>query len=386
MNRTLPEVIAEILTHNGAIIEETDDGCLEFLATETLADKLNLPDHGRLRFNYNDTGDAISATYDSELFKAMAGLLEGRGAFSVASFESSCPNTEKLLKNLNDTIALNNATFRLEKSELKAISYLLCYFKYTAISDEKREGIAPVLINELNLSVKPFENGLPELKEAGEGSTGIERHDLKTVFQSSYSAGVGMVKERLKDFIRSLERRLNRDIRRVHEYYETLKKEARVAIEKSNRPDSGKAASEEDRTIREEGIESKLEKKIDAIEAECKWKVQDLITKYSLNIQIEPVSVIRIETQSPVLWINIKRRLEARTFPVTYNPLIKQLDDLPCELCFNPKKPYFICDNKLHIICSTCFKICPDCGKQYCGACHIDGCPKCKGKSKSGRK
>ena len=380
MNKTLPEVIAEILTHNGAIIEEADDGCLEFLATETLADKLHLPDHGKLRFNYNDTsGDAISATYDSELFKAMAGLLEGKGEFSVASLASSYPTTQKLLKNLNDTIALNNATFRLEKSEIKDISYLLCYFKYTAISDEKREGIAPVLINELNLSAKPFENGLPELGEAGEGSTGIERHKLKKVFQSSYSAGVGMVKERLKDFIRSLERRLNRDIRRVHEYYETLKKEARVAIEK-------KAASGEDRSIREEGIESNLEKKIDAIEAECKWKVQDLITKYSLTIQIEPVSVIRIETQSPVLWINIKRRLEARTFPVTYNPVIKRLDDLPCELCFNPKKPYYICDNKLHIICSACFRLCPDCGKQYCGACHIDGCPKCRGKSKSGGK
>ncbi len=374
MNKTLPEVIADILIHNGAVIEETDDGCLEFLATETLSAKLNLPDHGRLCFSYNDTsGDAISAAYDSELFKTMAGLLKGKGEFSVASFASSCPNTEKLLKNLNDTIALNNATFRLEKSETKEISYLLCYFKYTAISDEKREGIAKVLINELNLSTMLFEDGLPELEDSGEESRGIERHDLNRVFQSSYSVAVEMVKERLKDFVRSLERRLNRDIRRVHEYYETLKKEARIAIEK-------KAAATGDRRVREEEIEKQLKKKISAIETECKWKVQDLITKYSLNIKIEPLSVIRIETQTPVLWINIKRRLEARRFPVTYNPVIKQLDDLPCELCFNPRKPYFICDKKLHIICSTCFKTCPDCAKQYCGACHKNGCPKCGNK------
>ncbi|GBD95409.1 MAG TPA: hypothetical protein ENG83_14390 [Nitrospirae bacterium] len=380
MNKTLSEVIADILIHNGAVIEKKDDGCLEFLATETLADKLGLPDYGRLRFGYNDSsGDAISATYDSELFKAMAKLLKGKGEFSVASFESSCPNTGKLLKNLNETIVLNNAAFRLEKSETKEISYLLCYFKYTAISDEKREGIAQVLINELNLSAIPFEDGLPGLEDSGEGSAGIERQDIETVFRSSYSAGVEMVKERLKDFVRSLERRLNRDIRRVHEYYEILKNEAGIAIEK-------KTASTGDRRVREEEIERQLKKKINAIETECKWKVQDLITKYSLNIQIEPLSIIRIETQSPVLWINIRRRLASRSFPVTYNPLIKELDALPCELCFNPKKPYFICDNKLHIICSTCFKICPDCGKQYCGACHINGCPKCGNKIKSGRK
>ncbi len=374
MNKTLHEVISEILTHNGAVVEETDDGCLEFLAPQTLSDKLSLPEHGRLRFGYNDScGDAISATYDSELFKAMAGLLKGKGEFSVASFESYQPDTEKLLKHLDETIALNNASFRLEKSEVKNISYLLCYFKYTAISDEKREGIAQVLINELNLSTVPFENGFLRLEDSGQGSTDIDRHNLKTVFRSSYSTGAGIVKERLKEFIRSLERRLNRDIRRVHEYYGALGKEAKIAIEK-------KAASAKDRRVEEEDIDRLLKKKINAIETERGWKVQDLITKYSLNIRIEPVSVIRIETQSPVLWINIRRRLGTRPFPVTYNPVIKKLDDLPCELCFNPTKPYFICDDKLHIICSGCFKACPHCGKRYCGICCRNGCPKCENK------
>ena len=225
----------------------------------------------------------------------------------------------------------------------------------------------------------PFEDTFPELEAAGEGSAGIERYDLKRVFRALYSSGVEMVKESLKDFVRSLERRLNRDIRRVHEYYDTLKNEARIAIEK-------KTASAEDLAAMEEEIDRQLKKKMNSIETECKWKVQDLKTKYSLNIRIEPISIIRIETRSPVLWINIKRRLAARPFPVTYNPLIKRLDDLPCELCFNPKKPYFICDDKLHIICSACFKTCPDCGKQYCGACHRNGYPKCGNKIKSGRK
>ncbi len=376
MNKTLPEVVSEILTLNGAVVEETGDGCLEFLAPRTLSDKLNLPEHGRLRFGYDDScGNAISATYDSELFKAMAGLLEGKGKFCVASLESFHPDTGKLLKHLNETVALNNASFRVEKSEIKNISYLLCHFKYTAISDEKREGITQVLINELNLSTAtPPENSLLQLQDPVRESTGIDRHDLETLFRASYSAAAETAKEQLKDFTRSLERRLNRDIRRVHEYYGTLRKEAKISIEK-------KAARGKDRKAGKEDTGPLLKKKINAIETERRWKVQDLITKYSLNIRIEPVSVIRIETLSPVLWINIRRRLGTRSFPVAYNPLIKKLDELPCELCFNPKKPHVICDDKLHIMCSGCFRVCPKCGKRYCGICHGSGCPKCSHKT-----
>lgn len=380
MNKTLPEVISEILRHNGAVVEEADDGCLEFLASGTLAKKLRLPEHGRLRFGYaGSSSDEIPASYDSELFKEVAGLLKGKGEFSAASFKPSyLPDNGKLLKNLNDTIALNNASFRPEKTEIEDISYLLCYFRYTALSDEKREGIIKVLINEMNLSSVPFGNGLDRLEDTVEGSKDIERHDLKKVCRASHSAAARMAKEGLKDFMRSLERRLNRDIRRVHEYYDTLGKEAESAMEKSTRQVPAMAVSSGDGPAGEEDMNMLLKKKLSAIETERRWKVNDLITKYSLNIQIEPVSIIRIETQAPVFMITIKRRLAARSFPVAYNPLVKQLDDLPCESCFNPTKPYYICDGSLHIICSECYKTCPDCGKQYCAVCHKNKCPKCK--------
>jgi hypothetical protein len=374
MNRTLPKVISEILTYKGAIVEEKDNGCLEVLCPDNLFDPLGLKEHAVLCFSYDQTErGAVYASYDSELFKAMAGLLKDRGRFSLVSFKPSFPNTEKLLKNLHGKIVFNNATFRPQNMEIKNISYLLCYFKYIALSDEKQEGIMQVLINELNLSASSFGNSGIELEDAVEELKDIGRYNIKTVLQSSYCAGTEITKEKLKDFIRSLERRLNRDIRRVYEYYGALKNEAVIGAKK-------KIVSTEDKGVREEIAEA-LKRKINAIETECTWKVQDLITKYSLNIRLETVSVIRIETHAPVFWINIMRRLATRLFPVTYNPIIKQLDDLPCELCFYPRKPYYVCDDKLHIVCGNCFNACHSCGKQYCGICYKNECPMCnKGK------
>lgn len=364
MNKTLPDVLADILTYHGAEVEKADDGSLDVVVPQEVSKILNMPEYARLIFSYDDDyHDEVYASYDSEFFRSIKTLFADSGRFSVATFETTIPNIEKLSRVVSEKIALNNAVFRLDRTEVKNISYLLVYFKYEALSDEKHEGILPLLINEMTLSVTPTVQDIIGLKDMEEELKDIERKDINDVFRAAYLSVTQMIKAGLEDFKRSLERRLNRDIKRVYEYYETLKTEVKNAIEKK-----GESAD-------------KLQNKLNVIEMEQRLKIQDLVSKYTLNIHIEPLSAIRLETATPVFWINIKRRLVTRLFPVAYNSIIRQLDILPCESCFNPKKPYYICDDKLHIICSTCFKICPDCGKQYCGVCYKNECPKChKGK------
>jgi hypothetical protein len=411
MDRTLPEVIADILTYNDGIVEQEKNGVLDVITPPDVSNALSIPEFIRLRFSYDETSDeTIYASYDSDFFTSVAKLLEGKGKLSIARHESSIPNVEKLSKTISEKIKFYNATSRLDKTETKNVSYLLCFFKYVALSDERQEGVISILINEQNLSTASFKHDITELNEVAEELKDIERYEIKKVFLSAYSACTCMIKENLKDFINSLERRLNRDIKRVYEYYETLKEETKKAIKKkalaseagnllrdievNNTSEPNNVQIEEkinqsiterdnliekqiqDRTINGEGV-NKLFNKLDAIETERKWKVQDLVAKYALNIQIEPVSAIRIETQTILSLINIKRRLSSRLFPIYFNPIIRQIDALPCESCFRPQKPYYICDDKLHVICTNCFMICNNCKKQYCKVCY-DMCPKCK--------
>lgn len=377
MNKILPEVITEILTYNGAIAEQTDNNVLDIILTRDLSETLSIPEYARLYFSHEtQSDDGIYASYDSEVFSSMAKLFSVKGRFSAAKYEAPFqPNMEKLTKSISEKITFSNATFRIDKTEQRNIPYLLVYFKYTALSDEKHEGVMPVLINGLNLSASPFENYIGEfihmLKETEHvPGSDISRSEMMRVFKAAYSAGTRIVEDQLKDFVRSLERRLNRDTRRVYEYYATLKKETELAIWKKKRTQI------EDKTIKGDGIE-RLSAKLEAIESERKWKIQDLISRYALSIQIEPVSAIRIETPTSLVLINIKRRLASRQFPVTYNPLTRHLDPLPCESCFHPKGAFYICDDRLHIVCAACFKTCPDCSKQYCHACN-SACPKCR--------
>jgi hypothetical protein len=378
--RPLSEVLSDILTLQGAILEKRGEQ-VEFLCPPSLSETLNIPEHGMLSFTYHPPyEEVISATYESELFRAIEKLFSEKGKMAVATYPSHLPNIEKLSKKISEKVILSNATFRLKKVEIQKINYVLCFFKYMAISDEKREGFFSVLVNELNLSSSPSAESLRDfmndLKEPDPELTKPRKESIKALLSGLSSSSI-FVEEELGQFIKSLERRLNRDIKRVVDYYETLKLETQKVFDKKSFSGDKEFEMEmKDETLKKQEGEKLLEK-LNAIESEKRWKIQDLISKYAISVQMEPVCTILIETESPVFWIDIRRRLSSRSFPLTYNPMLKKMDPLPCEACFYPRGGYYICDEKLHLLCSSCFKICGECGKPYCSACHKSGCPKC---------
>ncbi|MBI4746028.1 MAG: hypothetical protein HY786_05710, partial [Deltaproteobacteria bacterium] len=352
MTRSVSEFFMDILEYNGSVIEKLDGGVLEALLTPEASKTLEIPEHTRLCFSYDEAqGKNIYASYDSEIFKTSVRLLSGRGRYALGLFEAPAQNLSKLVHLVESRISFHNAVFRLENTETRKIPYLLTVFRYTALSDEKHEGIVTVLLNTENLSVAAMPEGmsgiLDRLKESDtvnpvESLPTIPEKDMERLFRAAHCAAMGMVKARLAEFVKSLDRRLNRDARRVFEYYDTMKGETIKAIKKNAVKEGGDIDKQiQEKTVKGEGID-RLLSKLDAIDAERKWKVRDLVSKYSLNIKVEPVSAISIIADLPVFTVKIKRRLASRDFPVTYNPIVRHLDPLPCESCFSPGHGHYV--------------------------------------------
>ena len=230
--RSLFDFTIDFLSINGALLEDVNEE-LEVLLPPDLARCLEIPEHVHLSFSL-DGKETVSLTYDSELFKNIGKFLENRGRFSIANISAPPMKLEKLEEKIHENLILNNAVFSLEKIETKTISYLLAYFKYIALSDEREEGIAASLINEFNLSLKQWKIDSSEIwRNMQEGFLeGGKRHPPHTVLKSLYRAQIEIIKEKLQEFVKSLERRLNRDIDRVYHYYQTLIEEIRHTIEK----------------------------------------------------------------------------------------------------------------------------------------------------------
>ncbi|MBI4522716.1 MAG: hypothetical protein HY695_02760 [Deltaproteobacteria bacterium] len=362
MRSSLPDFTRHLLAESGGVVEPSPDG-LEVLLPAEVARLLEIPEHANLSFSGN-SGEGLSVSYNSEILKKMARLIGDRGKFSTVGFTPPLVRIEKLEEHLDKKVVFHNAVFRVERKEEKLLSYLLGYCKYLALSDDRQEGILSCLINELNLSVQKTTPDILDLVTRcfAEPPGEAERESDERVLKTLWRAQTEIVKEMLREFLQSLERRMNRDIQRVHDYYQTLIHEHRQSLQKKV-----SAAEEKEKTLG----------RIEAIERELEGKIQDLIGKFSVDLRIEPISFIRVEVTSPVFWLLVRRRKEARRFPLTYNPLLKSLDPLPCEACFYPRKGHYVCDDRLHILCRQCFGPCLGCGKTYCCACHPKSCPRC---------
>lgn len=353
----------DFLSQNGAIAEEKN-GALEVVFPAGLAKALGVEEYCNLIFSSNENSGTL-VFYDSEIFKKMPAVLQKKGRYSVASALLSQIRVEKLKKKVVDKINLANAVFSVGESEERRISYLLAFFKFTAFSDERREGVAPLMINEFNLSSRKLEiSKLDDLMDVLQDQAGDNKHEVDDkILKALCLAPKELAMKEIGDFLQSANRRLNRDSQRIHEYYYALISEAKQFFKKRVAQDK----KEKEKTL----------SKIKAIETELKWKINDLIAKYSIEIRLEPVSFIRVETAAPIFWLTIKRRKSTRLFPLTYNPLLKTFDDLPCESCFFSGETCYVCDDRSHIVCGKCFSACAKCGKSYCRACYGPVCSKC---------
>jgi hypothetical protein len=375
----LHDVIENILTLNGAVTEKQDDDRLNIILPPQVANILNTPEYTTLCFSYNQLhDDTVYATYDSEFFQSIRKLLDLTGRFAFAEFETKLPAIEKVSSMVEQKIGFDNATFRIEKTDIEEVFYLLFFVKFTALSDEKHEGLLPIMVNSTNASITTL-HATDIIEELTEQQTpnNIPPDTMNRMFHIANRAVPKLIEAKIGDFTRSLERRLNRDIRRVYEYYEALKTQIKdIIAKKTGNSSMDEFTNRRSSTLILEEDVNKLRNKLVAIEAEQKWKVSDLVTKYTMSIKWDTVGSIAVRTRTIQCLINIKRRLGTRQFPVTYNPMLRQLDPLTCESCF-VETANLVCDDHLHIVCRNCLKPCPHCGKEYCRKCYTV-CPKCK--------
>ncbi|MDO8723210.1 MAG: zinc finger, RING-type domain-containing protein [Syntrophales bacterium] len=371
--RNLPEVIADILESRGAAVEKSGENGLDVIASPGIVSLLDVPEYHRLSFTGEyDVKDSLYASYDSDYFRSLERLFTDGGRKAAVTLESPTVRHERIAETLADRLPLTNAAFRLERVEEKTLSYFLVYFRFTALSDDRHDGMFSVLVNPLNASTSLLEDGLESLagriKPLPASEEEIPAAEMMEILGWAHRAAAGMVRDRLTDFIRSAERRLNRDVKRVYEYYETLKEEIDRRSRKKMSAGEGAKVPAEKSNLEEMEI---LRRKREAIEAEREWKVNDLIAKYALGIRNTPFCVLRIQATVPVFFITLKRRLSSRPFAVTYNPLLKRIDALPCESCYHPSGGggYTICDDKLHIVCDRCMANSPASGRPLCPAC-----------------
>ena len=360
---------ARVLEHEGALVDYFEPEGLEAMLPSELQQSLRSPEMMRLGFGAEAPPNSQRASLESDWLERIGSLLTVRGKQLHFVADTTLPELTAVDRMLEHSLELPNAVYRFLGVTPAFTRYLLFVFRYTAISDEKREGVIRLGVNTANGSMidafvnelwhavvsddlpattdEPFDSQLPPQWDA------VKQHALLK------RALPDRVRTQLQPFLNGMQRRLDRDLERVLEYYDGMRQEAFRKLKKKN-ADSARE-----------------QLRLDSAEREYQAKVSDLKQKYDLRVTLELSQTLELICPVQRLELLIKRRKGERKMPLDWNPLVRALEPLPCEWSATADKGRMICDDKLHCVSLPGHAPCENCNKEYCRACHPMRCPKC---------
>jgi hypothetical protein len=375
----LREFVADMLESEGAAIEPVEPDGLEVLAPEHLRTAMGWPEFARLGFGATLPAGAMPIGLEGDWLDRFGGLLGERGRFAarqlVVANNIEAPNDAGRL--LDRALDLPNAVWRLHDAKPAWTRCLLLAFRYTAISDEKREGLIWLGFNQgtgaiidgdilvrLRTLLASIVNWHPPEPDTCRAAG--EAWDETTLAARVQPLVEHHVRRDLEFFLNAMRRRLDRDRERIHEYHDDLRRTAQMKL----------AALGSARAEKAEADRKRETMRVATIEREYAAKLDDLRHNYALRVTVDWMQGLTLFT--PVLRYDvlIKRRKGERMICIDWHPAIRMIEPPPSDWGLGVGRARLVCDDHLHLTDLSGQAPCPSCGKTWCRACH-SACPRC---------
>lgn len=365
---------ARLLDYEGVLVEHVEPDGLELLAPAPVAEALQIPELARLGFGMELPAGAERVGLESDWLERFGHLLGGRGQTARVTLPATLPPLTNPERVVEHTVNLQNAVYRVVGVTPAWTRYLIMLFRVTAFSDEKRDGVVNLGFNLANGST--LDAIADQLLSAAIEMAGVK--DASAPAPASLPPGwtpaqlksraVRALPERIEahlaPFLKGMQRRLDRDLRRVHDYFSDLRAESLLRLRK-------RLASAENETAREGP-------RLEAITREYEAKVADLRQKYALRVDVTWSQTLEIVMPVQRVELLIRRRKGERRITLDWNPLARKLDITPCEYSYTQSPVRVVCDDRLHLTSPAAQAPCAGCDKAYCRACQPLRCPKCR--------
>jgi hypothetical protein len=377
---SLRDFVADLLASQGAALELQEPDGLDVLAPEPVRSALGWPELVRLEFGPQPPSGATPIGLEGDWLDRFGALLGGRGRFAerqlVLPHEVAPPSDSERL--IDRALELPNAVWRLRKSEPTSTRCLLLAFRYSAVSDEKREGLiwlgfncatgavlSDDLLGRLRLSLEhDMDWRVPE-PEARRAAGPV--WDVQTLSERVTPLVEHHVRRDLEPFLRAMRRRLGRDRARVHTYHDDLRRSAQIKLAALQSATGDKAEADRKREMM----------RVEAIEREYAAKIEDLRHHYALHVTVNWVQGLTLAAPVHRYEVLIKRRKGERIVAIDWHLAARMMEPPPCDWGLGLERARLVCDDHLHLTDLSGHAPCSSCGKTWCRACHSAACPRC---------
>ena len=377
----LRDFVADLMECDGAMIDAVEPDGLDVMAPEPLRASLGWPELTRLGFGGSVPAGAIPIGLEGDWLDRFSAVLGERGRFAerqlTISSEVAPPGDPERM--IDRAILLPNAVWRLKDIRPTWTRCLLLSFRYTAVSDEKREGLIWVgfncatgavlagdMLDRMRLALTRDANwNIPDLEVSKLAGPSWTAERILARARPLIEAGV---RADLDPFLGAMRRRLDRDRGRIHEYHDDLRRTALTKLAAAKRSNSEKAQTD----ARREAL------RVAAIEREYAAKLDDLRHNYALRVSVEWVQGLSLLAQVHRCDLQIKRRKGERSIAMDWHHATRTMEPAPCDWGHGLGPERVVCDEHLHLTEAAGQAPCPACRKAWCRACHPAACPRCK--------
>ncbi len=377
--------VADLLESEGAVVETLEPDGLEVMAPDGLRAAWGWPELARLGFGAAAPSDAIPIGLEGDWLDRLGALLgeNGRLAARQLALPEGAALSEDAQRRVDRVLDLPNAVWRLAKIEPGWSRCLLLAFRYTAMSDEKREGLVWLGFNcttGATLDAELLTALRRALEQASEWQAPQPEASLaagKPGDEAAIAARTRLlldqlVRADLEPFVAAMRRRLDRDRRRVHAYHDDLRRAALLKLAGLERSSGGKTNEKAEAAIKRERM------RVSAIEREYAAKLDDLRHNYALAVKVEWVQALILLAPVQRHTLVIKRRKGERSVAMDWHAAARRMEPAPCDWGDGRTRARFVCDDRLHLTDDAGQAPCAACGKPFCRACHPDHCPRCR--------
>ena len=375
----LRDFVADLLERKGAAIEALGPDGLELLAPEPVRKAMGWPELAHLGFGTERTDGAIPIGLEGDWLDRFGALLADEGRWSEREVRppAAVPAPSDPERVLERAIDLPNAVWRFQGMSATCTRCLMLGFRYTAVSDEKREGLIWLGFNLHTGAV--VSNILARLRPALAQMADWQAPERATrsAVGSGWSAARlearlrplldRQVRDSMEPFLRAMRRRLGRDRNRVHAYHDDLRSASLKRL-------AALAGAQGDRAEADRRRETL---RVAAIEREYRAKLDDLRHNYALRVTVEWVQALDLYVPVQRFDVLIRRRKGERVIQLDWHPLVKTAELPPCEAGLGLHRVRVVCDDKLHLTEPAGQAPCPSCGKPFCRACY-PVCSRCQ--------
>ncbi len=334
----LLEFAARCLESRGAVVEP-GDGFIDCLLSEEISDFLSVSQELRLGAG----GQELA--YGLPLLDRLVELATRDTPVVYGSLDSGYLKKEGF-----DRIVMQSMTFPDAKvkctgrAEVKR-TYMVLAVKYTAVSDERKEGLVRICINESTGAVLPemlnrWRSFSPDFYAEGKVPPHFPMHMEKIIKTGLVAAGKAS-KDELDSFLRSMERRLRRDIASTTSYYAALASEMEEGL---NRAGLSKEAMEERRA------------KIAALPGERDQKIRDLVQKYSVRLRLTAKAALRFLVPVVQVSASVRKGKARGQLALIWNPIMQGIEPVACTGCGKSIRTIYFREKQsgLRPVCERC--------------------------------